>query len=89
MRHNRQTALQMKQLGWTGQERVAGVMALVLVLALMAFVAASLFFTVPESVDAAASTAAAAEMDVSVSEPPFHARYSLERLVEAIDAPTF
>ena len=89
MRHNRQTAPNMKQLGWTRHEGVAGVMALVIALALMAFAAASLFFTVPERVDAAASTSAAAAMDVSASEPPFHERYALERLVESVDAPTF
>ena len=89
MGHNRQTALRMKKLSWTRQEGVAGVMALIIALGLMAFAAASLFFTVPESVDAAASTSAGAAKDMSISEPPFHERYSLERLVESVDAPTF
>jgi hypothetical protein len=88
MRHDHQTTLQMKQLGWTRQDGAAGVMALVVALVLMAAAAASLFLTVPESVDAAAATTAAA-LDVQVAEPPFHERYPLERLVESINSPTF
>ena len=89
MRHNHQTALHREQPEWSRQDGAAGVMALVIALALMAFASASLFFTVPETVDAAAGMSAPAVMDVSVSEPPFHERYSLERLVESVDVPTF
>ena len=88
MRHDHQTTQHMKQLGSTRQDGAAGVMALVVALVLMAVAAASLFLTVPESVDAAAAANTAA-MDVQISEPPFHERYSMDRLVEAINAPTF